>query len=174
MPPVATVKGGYVPGRTRPTDRTRGQTTAMPAPVAAPWQSCPDHPLVGMETAAPGPGHAVSLPETPSETFITSATVVIDERAQCWGVDYAGKVVPPPGVFSEVSAGYAHSCGLRPRGAPYYVGAPAIPATTPSPSLQRLPDASHRRRRMLERLLPRPAHAASGRRFRIHQRREEL
>ena len=49
----------------------------MPAAVAAPWQSCPDHPLVGMETAAPGPGHAMSLPETPSETFITSATVVL-------------------------------------------------------------------------------------------------
>ena len=50
----------------------------MPAAVAAPWQSCPDHPLVGMETAAPGPSHAVSLPETPSETFITSATVVLE------------------------------------------------------------------------------------------------
>ena len=49
----------------------------MPAAVAAPWQSGPDHPLVGMETAAPGPGHAMSLPETPSETFITSATVVL-------------------------------------------------------------------------------------------------
>ena len=77
---VAMVKGGYVPGRTHPTDRARGQTTAMPAPVATPWQSCPDHPLVGMETAAPGPGHAMSLPETPSETFITSATVVLGRR----------------------------------------------------------------------------------------------
>ena len=51
----------------------------MPTAVAAPWQSCPDHPLVGMETAAPGPGHAMSLPETPSETFITSATVVLEQ-----------------------------------------------------------------------------------------------
>ncbi len=50
----------------------------MPAAVVAPWQSCPVHPLVGMETAAPGPSHAVSLPKTPSETFIASATVVLD------------------------------------------------------------------------------------------------
>ena len=50
----------------------------MPAAVAAPWQSCPDHPLVGMETAAPGPSHAMPLPETPSETFITSATVILE------------------------------------------------------------------------------------------------
>ena len=49
----------------------------MPAAVVAPWQSCPVHPLVGMETAAPGPSHAVSLPKTPSETFIASATVVL-------------------------------------------------------------------------------------------------
>ena len=54
----------------------------MPAAVVAPWQSCPDHPLVGMETAAPGPGHAMSLPETPSETCITSATVVLDRLLQ--------------------------------------------------------------------------------------------
>ena len=71
------VKRGYVPGRTHPTDRARGETVTMPAAVVAPWQSCPDHPLVGMETAAPGPGHAMSLPETPSETCITSATVVL-------------------------------------------------------------------------------------------------
>ena len=57
----------------------------MPTAVAAPWQSCPDHPLVGMETAAPGPGHAMSLPETPSETFITSATVVLDKpKSDFW------------------------------------------------------------------------------------------
>lgn len=48
----------------------------MPAAVAAPWQSHSDHPLVGMETATPGSRHAMSLPETPSDTFITSATVV--------------------------------------------------------------------------------------------------
>ena len=63
-----------------PTDRARGQTVAVPAAVAAPWQSCPDHPLVGMETAAPGPGHAMSLPETPSDTCSSSATVVLSLR----------------------------------------------------------------------------------------------
>ena len=99
MPPVATVKGGYVPGRTHPTDRTRGQTTAMPAPVAAPWQSCPDHPLVGMETAAPGPGHAVSLPETPSETCSSRATVIV-------------------GVLAHGHAGYAQFPGDGPQGQP--------------------------------------------------------
>ena len=71
------VKGGYVRGRIHPTDRARGQTVAVPAAVAAPWQSCPDHPLVGMETAAPGPGHAMSLPETPSDTCSSSATVIL-------------------------------------------------------------------------------------------------
>ena len=64
-------------GRTHPTDRARGQTVAMPAAVAAPWQSCPDHPLVGMETAAPGPSHAMPLPETPSDTCSSSATVIL-------------------------------------------------------------------------------------------------
>ena len=49
----------------------------MPAAVAAPWQSCPDHPLVGMETAAPGPSHAMPLPETPSDTCSSSATVIL-------------------------------------------------------------------------------------------------
>ena len=76
-PPVAMVKRGYVPGRTHPTDRARGQTTAMSAAVAAPWQSQPDHPLVRLETAASGPGHAVSLPDTPSETFTACATVIL-------------------------------------------------------------------------------------------------
>ena len=70
-------KRGYVPGRTHPTDRTRGQTVTMPAAVAAPWQSHSDHPLVWMETAASGPSHAVSLPETPSDPCSTSATVIL-------------------------------------------------------------------------------------------------
>ena len=69
----------------------------MPAAVAAPWQSGPDHPLVGMETAAPGPGHAVSLLETPSETFITSATVVLaDWLGEC-GVETV--VMESTGVY---------------------------------------------------------------------------
>ena len=71
------VKGGYAPGRTHPTDRARGQTTAMPAAVAASWQSHPDHPLVRLETAASGPGHAMSLQETPSDPCSTSATVIL-------------------------------------------------------------------------------------------------
>ena len=53
----------------------------MPATVAAPGQSRPDHPLVGMETATPGPRHAMSLPETPSDTCSSSATVVLVRSA---------------------------------------------------------------------------------------------
>ena len=49
----------------------------MPAAVAAPWQSDPDHPLVRLETAASGPGHAMSLQETPSDPCSTSATVIL-------------------------------------------------------------------------------------------------
>ena len=55
--------GEYVPGRTHPTDRARGQTTAMPTAVAAARQSYADHPMVRLETAPPGPCHAVSLQE---------------------------------------------------------------------------------------------------------------
>ena len=49
----------------------------MPAAVAASWQSDPDHPLVRLETAASGPGHAMSLQETPSDPCSTSATVIL-------------------------------------------------------------------------------------------------
>ena len=70
----------------------------MPAAVVAPWQSCPVHPLVGMETAAPGPSHAVSLPKTPSETFIASATVVLtpysDSMCQLLEAGYQTKKRP--------------------------------------------------------------------------------
>ena len=52
----------------------------MPAAVAAPWQSQPDHPLVWMETATSGPSHAVSLSETPSDSCPTSATVILGRR----------------------------------------------------------------------------------------------
>ena len=55
----------------------------MPAAVAAPWQSHPDHPLVRLETAASGPGHAVSLQETPSETFTACATVILECQLAC-------------------------------------------------------------------------------------------
>ena len=72
------VKVGCAPGRTHPTDRTRGQTTAMPAAVAASWQPHPDHPLVRVETAASGPSNALSLQKTPSDPCSTSATVILD------------------------------------------------------------------------------------------------
>ena len=49
----------------------------MSATVAAAGQPHPDDPPVRMETAASGPSHAVSLPETPSETFTPSATVIL-------------------------------------------------------------------------------------------------
>ena len=60
-----------------PTDRARGQTTAMPTAVAAARQSYADHPMVRLETAPPGPCHAVSLQETPSDPCSTSATVIL-------------------------------------------------------------------------------------------------
>ena len=53
----------------------------MPAAVAVAWQSHPDHSLVRLETAPPGPGHAVSLQETPSETFFACATVILRTSA---------------------------------------------------------------------------------------------
>ena len=69
-------KRGYVPERTHPTDRARDQTVAMPTAVAAAWQSHPDHPLVRLETAPSSQCHAVSLQETPSETFTACAAVI--------------------------------------------------------------------------------------------------
>ena len=101
------VKRGYVPGRTHPADRARGETVALPAAVAAPWQSCPDHPLVRMETAAPGPGHAMSLSETPSETFITSATVVLGELVTI-GVLHAIKNVKQRPFYHWLKDNYGH------------------------------------------------------------------
>ena len=56
----------------------------MPAAVAAPGQSHSDHPLVGMETATPGPRHAMSLPETPSDTCSSSATVILAPTLVDW------------------------------------------------------------------------------------------
>ena len=54
-----------------------------------------------METAAPGPGHAMSLPETPSDTFITSATVVLVGRARS----------ARPVEIRRMDAGSAHRAG---------------------------------------------------------------
>ena len=49
----------------------------MPTAVAAARQSYADHPMVRLETAPPGPCHAVSLQETPSDPCSTSATVIL-------------------------------------------------------------------------------------------------
>ena len=78
-------KGGYAPGRTHPVDRARGQAAALPAAVATPRQSCPDHPMVRMETPPSGPGQTVSLHDTLSETFTTSATVILGRGCLNWG-----------------------------------------------------------------------------------------
>ena len=66
------------PGELIPTDRARGQTTAMPTAVAAARQSYADHPMVRLETAPPGPCHAVSLQETLSGTSTACATVILE------------------------------------------------------------------------------------------------
>ena len=50
----------------------------MPTAVAAARQSYADHPMVRLETAPPGPCHAVSLQETPSDPCSTSATVILE------------------------------------------------------------------------------------------------
>ena len=97
------VKGGYVPGRTHPTDRARGQTTAMPTAVAAARQSYADHPMVRLETAPPGPCHAVSLQETLSGTFTACATVILGAvlaRTQ------AGQQIPA--LSPHLPSGYIH------------------------------------------------------------------
>ena len=49
----------------------------MPTAVAAARQSYADHPMVRLETAPPGPCHAVSLQETLSGTFTACATVIL-------------------------------------------------------------------------------------------------
>ena len=54
----------------------------MPTAVAAARQSYADHPMVRLETAPPGPCHAVSLQETLSGTFTACATVILDELCQ--------------------------------------------------------------------------------------------
>ena len=49
----------------------------MPAAVATSWQSHLGRPMVRLATATSGSCQAVSLQETPSETFTTSATVIL-------------------------------------------------------------------------------------------------
>ena len=51
----------------------------MPTAVAAARQSYADHPMVRLETAPPGPCHAVSLQETLSGTFTACATVILSQ-----------------------------------------------------------------------------------------------
>ena len=51
----------------------------MPTAVAAARQSYADHPMVRLETAPPGPCHAVSLQETLSGTFTACATVILGD-----------------------------------------------------------------------------------------------
>ena len=53
----------------------------MPTAVAAARQSYADHPMVRLETAPPGPCHAVSLQETLSGTFTACATVILGRCA---------------------------------------------------------------------------------------------
>ena len=59
----------------------------MPTAVAAARQSYADHPMVRLETAPPGPCHAVSLQETLSGTFTACATVILDsvQPSNCMG-----------------------------------------------------------------------------------------
>ena len=52
----------------------------MPTAVAAARQSYADHPMVRLETAPPGPCHAVSLQETLSGTFTACATVILGNQ----------------------------------------------------------------------------------------------
>ena len=52
----------------------------MPTAVAAARQSYADHPMVRLETAPPGPCHAVSLQETLSGTFTACATVILSRK----------------------------------------------------------------------------------------------
>ena len=54
----------------------------MPTAVAAARQSYADHPMVRLETAPPGPCHAVSLQETLSGTFTACATVILEGGGQ--------------------------------------------------------------------------------------------
>ena len=57
----------------------------MPTAVAAARQSYADHPMVRLETAPPGPCHAVSLQETLSGTFTACATVILGLNHLLWG-----------------------------------------------------------------------------------------
>ena len=83
----------------------------MPTAVAAARQSYADHPMVRLETAPPGPCHAVSLQETLSGTFTACATVILE--AAPWDRLGVGRIVevdigriPPPDemTYDEVYA----------------------------------------------------------------------
>ena len=46
--------------------------------------------------------------------------ILLDNRAECWGSDFAGETSPPRGEFISVSAGEFFSCGLRPDNVPFH------------------------------------------------------
>ena len=64
----------------------------MPTAVAAARQSYADHPMVRLETAPPGPCHAVSLQETLSGTSTACATVILIG-------------IPPPTMSPQLTIG---------------------------------------------------------------------
>jgi len=45
--------------------------------------------------------------------FFECAVMLVSGKAKCWGSDLGGDATPPPGVFSEISAGGEFACGLR-------------------------------------------------------------
>ena len=114
----------------------------MPTAVAAARQSYADHPMVRLETAPPGPCHAVSLQETLSGTFTACATVIL------------GRCRNAPGQSAA-----------RPSSSSWPVRCPFRQAT-PEPQPSTPPAAPHRGRggtpRLLENQGRRPAFAEGG------------
>jgi Regulator of chromosome condensation (RCC1) repeat len=62
-----------------------------------------------MRTPPAGPFRQVSL----SKTRLFACGVRPSGTAVCWGNDSAGETHPPPGKFTEVSAGDGYACGIR-------------------------------------------------------------
>ena len=89
----------------------------MPTAVAAARQSYADHPMVRLETAPPGPCHAVSLQETLSGTFTACATVILVEE----GLEAAINDRPWPGRERKLDGRQeahliAFACSAAPEG----------------------------------------------------------
>ena len=74
----------------------------MPTAVAAARQSYADHPMVRLETAPPGPCHAVSLQETLSGTFTACATVILGHASITPTLVYLELVPDPTGSLAAV------------------------------------------------------------------------